>query len=184
MPFSTLLLSTATVGMTTLAFAIAAPASAQEHYGQRHYTHTHYHHYAHSHYRHYAHYNEGRQIIVHPQETTLVPAQGYVWGPVGAVGTVVGGTGYAVGGVFTGAGMIVEGVVGECLAAWRLSSAPRLRRPTHTAPLSPRRSMGLGQWPWRRSRQWVALSERRSPTPSTEPLPATASLDHIRGRAR
>ncbi len=48
-------------------------------------------------------------------ETTLVPAQGYVWGPVGAVGTVVGGTGYAVGGVFTGAGMIVEGVVGGVL---------------------------------------------------------------------
>lgn len=115
MPFSTLLLSTATVGMTTLAFAIGAPASAQEHYGQRHYTHTHHHHYAHSRYRHYAHYNEGRQIIVHPQETTLVPAQGYVWGPVGAVGTVVGGTGYAVGGVFTGAGMIVEGVVGGVL---------------------------------------------------------------------
>ena len=45
MPFSPVLLSTATVGMSTLAFAVAAPASAQEHYGQRHYTHTHYTHY-------------------------------------------------------------------------------------------------------------------------------------------
>ena len=113
MPFSTLLLSTATVGMTTLAFAIAAPASAQEHYGQRHYTHTHYTHYAH--YHHYSHYREGRQIIVHPQEAAVVQSPGYGWGPVGAVGTVVGGTGYAVGGVFTGAGMIVEGVVGGVL---------------------------------------------------------------------
>ena len=36
----------------------------------------------------------------------------YAWGPVGAVGSVVGGTGQAVGAVFYGAGGIVGGVVG------------------------------------------------------------------------
>ena len=121
MPFSTLGLSVATVGAATLAFAIAAPASAQEHYGQRHYTHTHYvhhhyarshyahSHYAHAHYRHYAGYGEGHQIVVHPM---LAPAPTYVTGPVGAVGSVVGGTGHAVESVFTGAGGIVGGVLG------------------------------------------------------------------------
>jgi hypothetical protein len=104
-PFSTILLSGARVGMTTLAFAIAAPASAQQYYGHKHYTH---------HYRH--HYTEGRQIVVHPQEPVVVQSPSYGWGPVAgpaaAVGNVVGGTGYAVGGVFTGAGMIVEGILG------------------------------------------------------------------------
>ena len=60
MSFSTLLLSVATVGTTTLAFAIATPASAQEHYA-----HKHWHAYAHVRYRHYAHHHEGRQIVVH-----------------------------------------------------------------------------------------------------------------------
>ena len=106
MPFNTLGLSVATVGAATLAFAIAAPASAQEHYGQRHYTHTHY---AHAHYHHYARYHEGRQIVVHP---VLAPTPTYVTGPVGAVGSVVAGTGHAVESVFTGAGGIVGGVVG------------------------------------------------------------------------
>jgi hypothetical protein len=105
MPFSTLLLSGATVGMTTLAFAIATPASAQEYYAHKHYAHTHY---AHARYHHY----EGRQIVVHAQEPVLVPAQGYAWGPAAAVGNVVVGTGQAVQGVFTGAGAIVGGVVG------------------------------------------------------------------------
>jgi len=109
MAFSTLLLSGATVGMTTLAFAIAAPASAQEHYAHKHYAHTHY---AHARYRHHAHYEVGRQIIVHPQETTPVQAQGYAWGPVAAVGNVVGGTGQAVEGVFTGAGSVVSAFLG------------------------------------------------------------------------
>ncbi|MGA8445922.1 MAG: hypothetical protein WB766_12110, partial [Roseiarcus sp.] len=36
----------------------------------------------------------------------------YAWGPVAAVGNVVGGTGQAVQGVFTGAGAIVGGVLG------------------------------------------------------------------------
>ena len=93
MPFSTLGLSVATVGAATLAFAIAAPASAQEHYGQRHYTHA----------RIIAHarlsplrprYGEGRQIVVHPQ--CWRRRRRYVTGPVGAVGSVVGGTGHAV----------------------------------------------------------------------------------------
>jgi hypothetical protein len=116
MSFSTLGLSVATVGAATLAFAIAAPASAQEHYGQRHYTHTHYahyhyphSHYAHAHYRHYAGYGEGHQIVVH---AVPAPAPTYVTGPVGAVGSVVAGTGHAVESVFTGAGGIVGGVVG------------------------------------------------------------------------
>ena len=39
-------------------------------------------------------------------------AQGYAWGPVAAVGNVVGGTGQAVQGVFTGAGAVVGGVLG------------------------------------------------------------------------
>src|SRR3984957_17011435 len=107
MPFSTLGLSGATAGMATLAFAIAAPASAQEHYTHTHYVHTHYHHY--HHYHHYAHYGEGRQIIVHSQAPVVAPAPAptYAFGPVGAVGSVVGGTGQAVGAVFTGAGGIV-----------------------------------------------------------------------------
>jgi hypothetical protein len=104
MPFSTLLLSVATIGTTTLAFAIATPASAQEHYGHKHYAHTHY---AHAHYRHYTHYDEARQIVVHP-----VQVQPYAWGPVAAVGNVVGGTGQAVQGVFTGAGAVVGGILG------------------------------------------------------------------------
>jgi hypothetical protein len=104
MPFSTLLLSVATVGTATLAFAIATPASAQERYAHKHY--------AHARYRHYAHHREGRQIVVHAQEPAPVQSQGYAWGPVTAVGNVVGGTGQAVQGVFTGAGAIVGGVLG------------------------------------------------------------------------
>ena len=112
MPFSNLLLSVATVGTTTLAFAFAAPASAQENYAHKHYAHTHY---AHAHYRHYAHYHEGRQIVVHAQEPVVVQSPSYAWGPVAAVGTVVGGTGQAVEGVFTGAGSIVGSFVGGVL---------------------------------------------------------------------
>jgi hypothetical protein len=119
MPFSTLLLSGATVGMTTLAFAIATPASAQQYYGHQHYAHAHYA-YAHTNYAHYHHHaHEGRYIVVHAQEPVVVQSPSYAWGPVAgpvsAVGNVVGGAGYAVGGVFTGAGMIVEGVVGGVL---------------------------------------------------------------------
>jgi hypothetical protein len=105
MPFSTLSLSVA--GMATLAFAIAAPASAQQYSAQKHYAHTHY---AHAHYRH--HYGEGRQIIVHSTAPVQVQPVSYAWGPVGAVGSVVGGTGQAVQSVFIGAGGIVGGVVG------------------------------------------------------------------------
>ena len=108
MPFNTLLLSGATVVLTTLAFAVATPASAQEQYAHKYYTHTHY---VHARYRH-AHYEEGRQIVVHPQVAAPVQAQGYAWGPVAAVGNVVVGTGQAVQGVFTGAGAIVGGVLG------------------------------------------------------------------------
>jgi hypothetical protein len=107
MPFSTLFLSGATVGMATLAFAISTPASAQEPYVYKHYPHAHYHH--------YAHHVVGRQIIVHPQAMAPVPAPSYGWGPVAAVGAVVAGTGQAVQGVFTGAGAIVGGVLGGVL---------------------------------------------------------------------
>ena len=72
MPFSTLLLSGATIGMTTLAFAIATPASAQEHYAHKHYAHTHY-----AHYRHH----EGRQIVVHAQEPVVVQSRATPGGP-------------------------------------------------------------------------------------------------------
>jgi hypothetical protein len=106
MPFSTVLLSGATVGMTTLAFAIAAPASAQKNYGHRHYAHTHY-----AHYRHH----EGRQIVVHAQEPVVVQSPAYTWGPVAAVGTVVGGTGQAVEGLFIGAGAVVGSFAGGVL---------------------------------------------------------------------
>ena len=51
-----------------------------------------------------------RQIVVHAQPVPRSPV--YVWGPVGAVGSVVGGTGQAVGAVFYGAGGIVGGIVG------------------------------------------------------------------------
>ena len=104
MPFSTLFLSGAAVGMTTLAFAISTPASAQEPYAHKHYVH--------ARYRHYVHHVEGHQIIVHAQQPVPVQAQGYAWGPVAAVGTVVVGTGQAVQGVFTGAGAVVGGVLG------------------------------------------------------------------------
>ena len=104
MPSNTLL-SAATVGMTTLAFAIAAPASAQQDYSHNHYARTHY-----AHYHHYAH--EGHTIVVHAQEPVVVQSPSYAWGPVPAVGAVVGGTGMAVEGVFSGAGAIVGGVLG------------------------------------------------------------------------
>jgi len=105
MPFSTLFLSGATVGMTTLAFAIATPASAQEPYAHKHYAHPHY---AHARYHHY----EGRYIVVHAQQPVVVQSPGYAWGPVAVVGNVVGGTGQAVQGVFTGAGAVVSAFVG------------------------------------------------------------------------
>ena len=73
-------------------------ASAQEHT-----------HFSHARYHHYSNYGESRQIVVHPQP---VQAQRYAGGPVGAVGSVVGGTGQAVGAVFYGAGGIVGGIVG------------------------------------------------------------------------
>ena len=107
MRFSNLLLSVATVGATTLAFAIATPASAQEHYAHKHY--------AHARYRHYARYHEGRQIVVHAQEPVVVQSPAYAWGPVAAVGTVVGGTGQAVAGLFTGAGAVVGSFAGGVL---------------------------------------------------------------------
>ena len=69
MPFSTLFLSGATVGMTTLAFAIATPASAQEPYAHKHYAHPHY---AHARYHHY----EGRYIVVHAQQPVVVQSPG------------------------------------------------------------------------------------------------------------
>ena len=106
MPFSTLFLSGATVGMTTLAaFAISTPASAQEIYPHKHYT------------------------SARPLSPLRPPCRGssdhrssasngasaepgYAWGPVAAVGAVVVGTGQAVQGVFTGAGAVVGGVLG------------------------------------------------------------------------
>jgi len=107
MPFSNLLVSVAAVGTTTLALAIAAPASAQQNYAHKHYTH--------ARYRHYAHRHEGRQIVVHAQEPAVVQTTTYAWGPVAAVGTLVGGTGQAVEGVFTGAGAVVGSFVGGVL---------------------------------------------------------------------
>ena len=107
MPFSTLGLSVATVGMATLAFAIAAPASAQERY-------------AHNHLRAYPlcarplspHRPLWRRSSDHRSFASAGAAPTYALGPVGAVGSVVGGTGQAVLAVFTGAGGIVGGVVG------------------------------------------------------------------------
>jgi hypothetical protein len=93
--------------MTTLALAVASPVSAQEQYAHKHYAHTHY-----AHYRHHARYGEGRHIVVHAQEPLVVQSQTYAWGPVAAVGNVVGGTGLAVQGVFTGAGAVVSAFVG------------------------------------------------------------------------
>ena len=59
--------------------------------------------------------HEGRYIVVHAQEPVVVQSPSYAWGPVAAVGTLVGGTGQAVGGVFTGAGTIVGRVAGGVL---------------------------------------------------------------------
>ena len=115
MSFRTLGLSVAAVGMATLALTTAAPASAQQsghtysghtyygtHHARAHYGHARY---TQARHRHYAHYSEGRQIVVHAQ-----PARS--WGPVGAAGSVVAGTGQAVQSVFVGAGGIVGGVLG------------------------------------------------------------------------
>ena len=114
----------------------------------------------------------------------IVQAQGYVWGPVGAVGTVVGGTGYAVGEVFTGAGMIVEGVVGGVLGGVAaLFGSPPPSSYAYGAPFAAPFN-GAGTVAVAPSRRWVALSERRSPTPSTEPLPATPWLDRPVGQIR
>ena len=54
MPFSAVLLSGATLGMTTLAFAIATPASAQ--YVHSHYMHAH-------HYHHYGHFATTTRVV-------------------------------------------------------------------------------------------------------------------------
>ncbi len=108
MRFRNLLLSVATAG-TTLAFGFTAPASAQETYSHRSYAHTH-----HAYARHHHYANEGRYVVVHAQSVPA-PAPSYAWGPVAAVGTVVGGTGQAVGGVFTGAGAIVGSFLGGVL---------------------------------------------------------------------
>ena len=180
MPLSTLGLSAATAGMATLAFAIAAPASAQEPYAHTHYAHTHYHHY-----HHYAHYGEGGQIIVHSQQPVQV--QTYAWGPVGAVGSVVGGTGQAVGAVFYGAGGIVGGVVGGVFGGVSAlfggpgySYAPA----TATAARSRRRSTRQAQSPQHRSRWSAALWEgRRPPALLTKPLPATGARVQLRRAA-
>jgi hypothetical protein len=122
MRYSTLLLSGATVGMTTLAFAIAAPASAQQQYPHKHYTH-------YAHYRH--HHEEGRQIVVHAAEPAPAPAP--AWGPAAAVGSVVVGTGQAVQGVFTGAGAVVGGVLGGVVGG----SAALVGYPYNPAASSP-----------------------------------------------
>ena len=107
MPFNTLGLSAATVGMATLAFAITAPASAKR----------------------TAHIPTWACSLCACRLSPLFPlwrgpsdhrsfatagsaAWSYAWGPVGAVGSVVTGTGQAVGAVFYGAGGIVGGVVG------------------------------------------------------------------------
>ena len=85
MPFSNLLLSLATVGTTTLAFAIATPVSAQQYYAHHHYAHAHYA-YAHTHYTHYRHHaHEGRYIVVHAQEPVVVQTPSYGWGPMGGL---------------------------------------------------------------------------------------------------
>ena len=121
MPFSTLLLSGATVGMTTLAFAIATPASAQQNYAHKHYAHTHYA----PHYRHYA--TTTRVVISSSMRKNRwsCRARATPGGPWRRSAPVVGGTGQAVAGVFTGAGAIVGGFVGGVLAAQRRSSAAR-----------------------------------------------------------
>ncbi len=160
MPFSTLFLSGATVGMTTLAFAISTPASAQEPYTHKHYVH--------AHYRHYAHYHEGRQIIVHPQATAPVQNQGYAGGLWRRSATSWWEPARPCRASLPAPAPLWAGSWAECLAARRRSSGTRTtrrqathtagRRATHTAPLSLRRSMRPGQWPHHRSRPWAALS--------------------------
>ena len=86
MPFSNRLLSVAAVGTTTLAFTLAAPASAQEHYAHKSYAHTHY---AYARHHHYAH--EGRYVVVHAQPVQApAPNPSYAWDaccPAGCGGT-------------------------------------------------------------------------------------------------
>jgi len=114
MPYSALRLAAA-VGTGAVALALATPVLAQEHYdnGYSH-PHAHYAHYS----RHYQRYGSTHHIVVHPHYAQGAPVvtqttyQGYGWGPVGAVGNVVGGVGDATRGVFYGTGAVVGGVVG------------------------------------------------------------------------
>ena len=73
-----------------------------------------------------------------------MPSQGYAWGPVAAVGNVVGGTGQAVQGVFTGAGAIVGGVLGGVFGGVAaLFGYP----PSYTyGARSPRRALSRNCW--------------------------------------
>ena len=164
MPFSNLLLSVATVGTTTLAFAMATPASAQQYYGHKHYAHARYHHYATS--------SEGRQIIVHAQEPVVVQTPVYTPGDQSrrsAPSWVEPAR--PLRDSLPARARLWAVSWAECLAGRRRFSAPRLAMPM--ALLSPRRSMRPEQWPGRRSRWWAARSERRRPPTSspTEPLP-------------
>ena len=139
MPFSNLLLSLATVGTTTLAFAIATPVSAQQYYPHHHYAHAHYA-YGHTHYTTIATTLTRVVISSFTRKNRWSCRPQHAWGPMGgpvsAVGNVVGGTGYAVGRVFTGAGMIVEGRwrrVGRRVGALRRPGRLRIRRSVRCA---------------------------------------------------
>ena len=156
MPFSTLGLFVVTAGMATLGFAIAAPASAQEHYGQKHMR---------------TPITRMPTIAITPAMTRVVRSSFMRRSRAGAErgarrgrGQRRAGTGQAVQSVFVGAGGFVGGVLGESLAAYRRSSAApatlSLQRPA-TAARSLRRSMRPAQSPRRPSRWSAALLEGR-----------------------
>jgi hypothetical protein len=121
---SALRLAAATVG--TGALALVIPASAQQRY-------------SHDGQAHHRHARSAHNIVVHPQyrpayQTTTV-SQGYGWGPVGAVGHVVGGVGDATRGVFYGTGAVVGGVVGGVFGGVNaLFSFPTYNPVYNTAP--------------------------------------------------
>ena len=108
------------------------------------------------------------------KQPVQVQNSGYVWGPAGAVGSVVGGTGQAVQAVFYGAG----GVVGEVLGGVFGGVSALFGGPGYSyAPANSyggpfaRRSMRPAQSPRRPSR-WSAapLEGRRLPAPGTSPV--------------
>ena len=160
MPFSTLLLSVATVGTTTLAFAIATPASAQEKYAHKHYAHTHY---AHARYRHYAHYEQVVRSLFMRNNQRQCRARATPGVPWRRSATSWVEPARPCREVFTGAGAVVGGVRGR--SVWRRVGALRLSAELHIRRLV-RRAVQCDRGSRRSA---VPVGERRSRSAAARP---------------